>query len=430
MSDPIKLKLKAILESNDIVPGNVEILGPGEIGSGYKENLTAEQAKEMLENYPDGILKHDILEFSAFVFLTNSGQFGFYSGEHDDNVEPWDWKTDLNELAGYGNDDGYDPYNDWAYLPSTEIIDMTNGGIDFWNHLKSITFTKNQPILEAPVAGHENVGDFEKSSSWRKPVDRKLVSSDAGIHRIKQAFKNTDQDFYFYFVNTPKANRHTEVGSVSLDWVRENLDEEVYTKLAADMEEAEDWNSIFVIYTNNKGTAWRPMTPWIMAHRFGHAVARYNLGARSQRQFPAYGEFNRSVNTMVEELLHIGFDINFDATKIENFWGNDNSVRRTQLMFKNFCQAHLTFKSARDKNLREWFEVYNELIAQSLITGATPIKTEPQPFKMGNSVMKPKEMSSEEKDDFRNMAEMYARDINDYYIHDILTSAVGRILVM
>lgn len=283
-------------------------------------------------------------------------------------------------------------------------------------------FTKM--LSEAPVADITPVGDFDRNSSFRKPVDRKLVGSDAGIERIKKAFRNTNEDFYFYFVNTPKANEHTEVGEVTLDWVKENLDEELYTKLAADMEES-DGDGIFVVYTNNKGSEWRPMTPWILAHRFGHAVSRFSFNkGRSERQFRTYDELVNGVNSAAEELLGLGFGIDFDSRKF-----NRRAERREELLFKNFMQAHLTFKSARDKNLRDYFEVYNELIAQYLITGKTPIKTEPQPFKIGNSTVNPKR-DEESLDDFRQMAEMYSRDIGDYYVNDIISSSVGKILVM
>jgi len=286
-----------------------------------------------------------------------------------------------------------------------------------------------QTILEAPVAGHENIGDFDKSSSFRKPIDRKLVSDPAMVKRVANAFKAVNQDVYFYFVNSPKANQHTEVGEVSLEWVQKNLDEELYDKLSADMnKEWADSNGLFIVFTNNKGSEWRPMTPWIMAHRVGHALSRYRNGAGLQYQFLEYTELVEMIGRMAVDLLDAGYDIDFDPSSIKSF---DRSKRRHQLIFKGFCQQHMTFKSARDRKVRDYFEIFNELIAQKMITDSTPIKTVPEPFKVGNTIYNPKmNISDSDLDDFRQLSEMYARDISDYAIEGLLSSAIGKILVM
>jgi len=55
----------------------------------------------------------------------------------------------------------------------------------------------------------------------------------------------------------------------------------------------------------------------------------------------------------------------------------DDSMRQNQLIMKNFFQEVATFKSARDKKLRDWFEVINELGAQYIITGKVEFKDPP-----------------------------------------------------
>jgi len=283
---------------------------------------------------------------------------------------------------------------------------------------------KIKDLLETPVVDYETFGDFDRNSSFRKPIDRRLVSNPAMIKRTKHAFEKVNKDFHMYFINSPKANLHTEIGTVSLDWVEHNLDPEVYEKVAADYKENSDYG-IFIIYTNNKGSEWKPMTPWIMAHRFGHAVARNNFSMLNpQPQFYSYGELNRALATATTELLYLGFGADVEFHNM----GRMSSPRKYQLLYKNFWQAHMTFKSARDKKIRDWFEITNEVIAQYIITGSVPIKQTPQPFTANRKRYVPNN-KNDIGSEFADMAAVYSRDMK-YYIDNLLGEATGSILVM
>ena len=95
-------------------------------------------AKRMLDSGPNGILNHPILENTAFIFLTNSGEYGFYTGDHDPEVEPWNWSSDVRALDGW---DDYDIYNDWIYIPGTHVRENP-GGHELWQALKIPHSTK------------------------------------------------------------------------------------------------------------------------------------------------------------------------------------------------------------------------------------------------------------------------------------------------
>jgi len=283
-------------------------------------------------------------------------------------------------------------------------------------------------LKEAPVADVQHVGDFSKSSSFRKEADRRMVSRPKMVERIKKSFSNVDENLYLYFVNTPKANQHTELGEVSLDFVEKNLDEKLYKMVEKDFEK--DPDGIFIIYTNNKGSEWKPMTPWMIAHRFGHALARasYRTG-RMQQQFPGYEELSDYIKMATQTLLDDGeFSIKYNDTKRHIYSNNHRQVRNDELTFKGFWTAHATFKSARDGKIRDWFEVINEMIAQYMVTGKVKIKDTPQVFKVRNSKYHPSATGDQLKD-FADAAGMYGRDI-EYYIDNLISSASGRILVM
>ena len=75
-------------------------------------------------------------------------------------------------------------------------------------------------IKEAPIAGYKTLSDkpsskrgdpsqiskdptsFDKrSSSFTDKRDRRLVTSETSVKRLKNLFEKTTEDFYFYMVN-------------------------------------------------------------------------------------------------------------------------------------------------------------------------------------------------------------------------------------
>lgn len=67
------------------------------------------------------------------------------------------------------------------------------------------------PISEAPIQDYKTVGNFDKNSSFRSPRDRHLITNPSTIDYVKHKFSNNENDFNLIFVNSPKANKHTEV---------------------------------------------------------------------------------------------------------------------------------------------------------------------------------------------------------------------------
>jgi len=51
-------------------------------------------------------------------------------------------------------------------------------------------------------------------------------------------------------------------------------------------------DAITVVFVGNKGDAKRMLTPWVMAHRFGHAIV---AGGRGSSGDPAWQEARKSL---------------------------------------------------------------------------------------------------------------------------------------
>lgn len=272
-------------------------------------------------------------------------------------------------------------------------------------------------LQEAPLHDYQTFGNWDKNSSFRDPRDRKIIQHPKAIERVRKKFGNTNYDFDFYFVNSPKANKHTEVGFVNLDWVQKNLDADVYNAVAKDSDD-----HIKVIFTNNKGSERVPMTAWMMAHRIGHALARKD-GMRGNQQYQYASDhliqqFNGIMEAYGEQSTRQGE---------RGLYGN----RTSQRLMIHFFQEVCTFKSAREHNLRDWFEVLNELIAQYLTTGKIKFKPAPRCFGGGSGANKIRRCikNQEDLEDVNDNLEMMGRDMGTL-IDDILSSVVNGILVM
>jgi hypothetical protein len=278
-----------------------------------------------------------------------------------------------------------------------------------------------QFLIEAPVGDYQTIGNFEKGSSFRNKNDRTMLTSEKAIRNVRKKFGKTPYNFNLYFVNSAKANRHTEVGQVDMSWIEKNLDPQVAEALkkspAAD-------ESINIVYTNNKGDEKIPLTPWMMAHRFSHAAMR---GKSSDSTWSHIGEAQRHLVSQIKQLMEYYGRQNFDPRM--GGYDADNRKRSQQAMLYMFYQM-ASFKSARDRNLREWREIIHELLAEYIITGKVTFKPLPQCF--GGGAFGNKQnlcAKKEDMDEIHEMEETLARDMQ-MMLDDVLGSSIGNIYVM
>lgn len=76
---------------------------------------------------------------------------------------------------------------------------------------------------------------------WKKGEKRKYGWSDqdvgiltSGINKFKRLWENSEHDFDFFLVRSKKASKFREIGLVDIEWVRENLGEELASKIKVD----------------------------------------------------------------------------------------------------------------------------------------------------------------------------------------------------
>jgi hypothetical protein len=182
------------------------------------------------------------------------------------------------------------------------------------------------------------------------------LTTPKAVEKIHKQWEKTPYDFDMYLLNLPKANKpqFREVGEVSMDFIRNEL------KLTPEEFPDNNPNAITIIFNGNFGDQRYMASGWILAHRLGHAFARGRTGGETAR---LWIEFRNYLRKTVAEILKDVYNI--DVT--ENSYDFKNNAQKDKIL-KYVAQQLGTMKSARDKNIRNWYEFAYELLAQYLIT--------------------------------------------------------------
>jgi len=294
-------------------------------------------------------------------------------------------------------------------------------------------------VGEAPISDYQTISDepssqrgdptaiskdpeafAKRSSSFTDKRDRVLTTNPKAVQQLKKKWEKIGEDVYVYVVNSKEARDHTEVGVVTREWLETQM-----PAIAPHIPQHED--GITILYTNNKGAEKVPMTPWIMAHRLAHAMARGKW--QGGRDINEYSEAERSINDTVADILKTSYGYTPPST---DKYGNDRtSTVRYEKIRKKFFEEIGTFRSARNKKLRADFEFLNEVIAQYIITGKITFNPIPQKIILtkawGNDadgiyLRNDEDMSNQ-------MIQTLSRDL-EYYVENMFSQSIGRIFVM
>lgn len=278
-----------------------------------------------------------------------------------------------------------------------------------------------QAIKEAPVADIEPLGDFTKPGGFRSKVDKTIAVNPKVHARAKQFFSRSPYNFRLYPINVPGGSKFVEKGIVSEEWLEENIP--VASEKIKDMPVQDD--EIVIFFTNNSGAERVPFTPWMMAHRIGHA-------------FNASKSTDTGINAAFK---HIEKEFRyFITTIIQNLYGKRSINVRSlfELINEPIVKALFaelgTMRSARSvKQYSRPYEFIYELFAQYINLGELRFNPLPERFRYGNkrggplsniARAKPDEIS-----DYNHWLEAFATEL-EYYFDSILTSAEGKIFVM
>lgn len=210
------------------------------------------------------------------------------------------------------------------------------------------------PRLSFPLKTFQMVGDWSKPKSFKDPADFKVLQSSNYVSRLNFTFSKTRHDWAIWMVNTELAadylesrNRRVETGQVRPQWVNQTFGVDWY----------HDPNAINIVFTNNEGNAKIPMTPWIVAHRIGHALVTGNAEFKSE--LVGHGIHYLMSLARLAEWVYSGF------TGTAQYY-NYNTAAPTLMHLINHIG---TMASVRNQKLANVGEFIIESFAQHLVEG-------------------------------------------------------------
>ena len=276
-------------------------------------------------------------------------------------------------------------------------------------------------LIEAPLADYQPLGDFDKPGPFRGP-DKKLIPHPVNQLKAQKFFANTPYNIRLFFSNIPGTGKYKEYGTMDPSMVK------IIFGDAGEQIVAGHESAITIVYVGNSGDAKKMLTPWLMAHRFGHAVQagiRKSYCAKDPNHPWSYGEdhFFGQVNSMLEEYYgksgQRGGNLKYELTPEYNALFN----------------AIGTQQSSRSNQIRRPYEFLYEIFAQYLGTGRVSFNPLPNNLGYGRQVWgtpsKYLNLKPEARDDSNRKyaTEVLTRDM-ELMFNDVMSNLEGTILVV
>lgn len=256
-------------------------------------------------------------------------------------------------------------------------------------------------------------GDWNKNTGhgWDK-ASRGILTSPAGIQKLKKKWSNLDIPVYVYFVKKPGIGHYSEIGLVTPEEVKKYLGIDV----------APNPEGVTILYINNRGDARVPTTPWTLAHRFGHAIRKESI-------FQQY--IVKNLERKIREILKDYY--NYTSSSQSLFIGPNAKDRR---IITHLLNSLGTFKSAREGKIIRPAEFIYELVAQYIITGEIQFNTTLPDILPYQTVFKnkigPINIAAHNKDakiELGYILENFAAEMS-YYIEAVMGTLYGKIFIM
>jgi len=286
--------------------------------------------------------------------------------------------------------------------------------------MRAIEFMYESAVDEMALSKYTTFGDFTKPGPFRGP-DKRLIPHPKNQLKTQKFFEKTPYDFRLFFSNIPGTGKYSEYGPMSPEQIRKIFPEDAANQIIDGHED-----SITVVYVGNKGDAKVMLTPWMMAHRFGHAI---QAGVRGKQGFSEWAEAEKHFFGKVNELLEkyyakTGKPYNMPAMK----W----TLNKAYNGLFNYIG---TQRSSRTKQIRRPYEFMYELLAQYILSGKITLQPFPTRVGYGRPVfgryteylnIKPE---LRDTNDRIHASEILANDMGIKF-NDTLASSVGKIYVM
>ena len=281
-------------------------------------------------------------------------------------------------------------------------------------------------VDEMALSTYKTMGDFDKPGPFTG-ADKKLVPHAKNIEKATKFFEQNPYDFRLFFSNIPGTGKYGEYGPMTPDQIRKIF--------GADAEEiiqgSED--AITVVYVGNRGEAKVMLTPWVMAHRLGHAIQAGARGTRAGHVWTAAEKhFFTTVNSTLAE--HYGKVDRGPSSYLGRPKAEQANVNLTP-EYNALFNAIGTQRSSRSGQILRPYEFLYEIFAQYLGTGKITFNPLPANLTYGRKAFgnpsKFMNIKPEYRDEFsrKEAADRLAYDM-ELMFDSVLSGSVGKILVM
>ena len=298
-----------------------------------------------------------------------------------------------------GTDDSDIKWNIREYLENSMNIDISQ-----------------EALGEAPLADYQPLGDFNKPGPFRG-ADKRLVPHPTNQLKTAQFFEQTPYDFRLFFSNISGTGKYSEYGAMDPETVKIIFgDSDAGEQIVQGHE-----NAITVVFVGNKGDSKVMLTPWMMAHRIGHAIQATGRMRQSEGPWKAAEDhFFRAINSLLDE---------FYGRR-----GNPGGQLKNELRgeYNALFNAIGTQRSSRTGQITRPYEFLYELFAQYLGTGQVTLNPLPKQQDYGRKAWGSSTKSLRlrgDEEETKYTTEVLARDM-ELMFDDVLSSMVGKILVM
>lgn len=288
-------------------------------------------------------------------------------------------------------------------------------------------------INEAPLADYQPLGDFSKPGQFRG-ADKKLVPHPVNKLKTATFFEQTPYDFRIFFSHlSGTKNFAQEFGAADQEKVEYTFAK--YPGVAEQILQGHE-NAITIVFMGNSGDDKVMLTPWVMAHRLGHAIqATVSKGDRP-RSYPGtpsmtgWKEADKYWYAKTTELLRDVYSLGGESPSYGNFGRGFNLTAHASALFN----AIGTQRSSRENKIKRPYEFMYEMFAQYLKTGAVKLNPLPRIWGYGHQAwgnhtqhLKAKPEISDQ--DLADMSDMFANDMSIMF-SSALAECEGKIFLM
>ena len=261
------------------------------------------------------------------------------------------------------------------------------------------------------LTDYKTIGDFDKTASFGgyrgADIDRKLAVHPTNIKKAFNFFGKTDHNFKFYVINAKELKDKGERGITDTGWIRENFPNDPLVDEICEVNR----DVISVCFLDNSGSQRVMFTPWIMAHRISHALARTDDNLKHYDAFISH----------MLNAIGAGY-------KIQALTGKIRYNNSHESVLCSFFNAIGKQKSSREGKISRPFEFVHECFAKYL-TYENPHDD----FEFND----PPEIITYNRNKLYLRDEIYCKEFMDRAKYDIMSdfdsmlgSSYGKVLIM